>query len=219
MFAPKDLRVLRTEKPCAKLRVQTKTPHREWRRIVLRAIGAYLFAAALLLLSNSAFRQALNEFRDTEPGSLLFGTLQLVIGTSAVVAAIGLVKRARWAAWFTSIWGVATAALLGVQPLFEPMESDAQWSIWLAAAAIGVAAAGVSWFAHRRAKHAAASRAATDAAHVQPPAPALLPDAQLPAELIVAQVIAQAPHEHIPRVASTPRHDDPRQASRAPLSE
>jgi hypothetical protein len=32
--------------------------------------------------------------RDTEPGSLLFGALQLVIGTSAVVAAIGLVKRA-----------------------------------------------------------------------------------------------------------------------------
>ena len=186
---------------------------------MLRSIGAYLFAAALLLLGNSAFRQALSEFRQTEPGSLLFGTLQLVIGTSAVVAAIGLVKRARWAAWSTAIWGVATAALLGVQPLFEPMESDAQWSIWLAAAAIGVAAAGVSWFAHRLARHAAASRASIDSAHAQPPAPAQLPDAQLPAELIAAHVIAQAPREHVPRVASTPRHDDPSQASRAPLSE
>ena len=89
---------------------------------MLRSVGAYLFAAALLLLSKSAFRQALGEFRDTEPGSLLFGALQLVIGTSAVVAAIGLVKRARWAAWSVAIWGVASAALLAVQPLFEPMD-------------------------------------------------------------------------------------------------
>jgi hypothetical protein len=106
-------------------------------------------AAAFLLLSTSAFRQALSEFRDTEPGSLLFGALQLVIGTSAVVAAIGLVKRTRWGAGAVAVWGVATVALLAVQPLFEPMGSDAQQSIGLGAAVIGVVAAGVSWFAHR----------------------------------------------------------------------
>jgi len=95
---------------------------------VLRSVGAYLFAAALLLLSKSAFRQALGEFRDTEPGSLLFGALQLVIGISAVVAAIGLVKRARWAPPSVAIWGVSTAALLAVQPLFEPMDPGAPTS-------------------------------------------------------------------------------------------
>lgn len=92
---------------------------------MLRSVGAYLFAAALLLLSKSAFRLALGEFRDTEPGSLLFGALQLVIGTSAVVAAIGLVKRARWAPPSVAIWGVSTAALLAIQPLFEPMDPGA----------------------------------------------------------------------------------------------
>jgi len=126
---------------------------------VLRSVAAYCFAAALLLLSTSAFRQAVSEFRDTEPGSLLFGALQLVIGTSAVVAAIGLVKRARWAAGAVAVWGVATVALLAVQPLFEPMDSDAQESIWLGAAAIGVVAAGVSWFAHRLVRGDAASGA------------------------------------------------------------
>jgi hypothetical protein len=126
---------------------------------VLRSVVAYLFAAALLLLSTSAFRQALGEFRDTEPGSLLFGVLQLVIGTSAVVAAIGLVKRARWAAPSVAIWGVATAALLAVQPLYASMDSDAQQSIWLGAAVVGVAAAGVSWFAYRITKGNTASRA------------------------------------------------------------
>ncbi len=126
---------------------------------MLRSVVAYLFAAALLLLSTSAFRQALGEFRDTEPGSLLFGVLQLVIGTSAVVAAIGLVKRARWAAPSVAIWGVATAALLAVQPLYASMDSDAQQSIWLGAAVVGVAAAGVSWFAYRITKGNTASRA------------------------------------------------------------
>jgi hypothetical protein len=126
---------------------------------VLRSVVAYLFAAVLLLLSTSAFRQALGEFRDTEPGSLLFGVLQLVIGTSAVVAAIGLVKRARWAAPSVAIWGVATAALLAVQPLYASMDADARQSIWLGAAVIGVAAAGVSWFAYRLTKGDAVSRA------------------------------------------------------------
>lgn len=80
---------------------------------MLRSVAAYLAAAALLLLSTSAFRQALSEFRDTEPGSLLFGALQLVIGTSAVVAAIGLVKRARWAA------GAADGELLLLNPVIR----------------------------------------------------------------------------------------------------
>ncbi len=151
---------------------------------MLRTVGAYLFAATLLVLSKSAFRQALSELRDTEPGSLLFGVLQLVIGASAVAAAIGLVMRARWAAWSVAIWGVATAALLAAQPLFAPMESNAARSIWLAAAAIGVAAAGVSWFAHQRAKQAAASRVVTDPAQVRPTPAVLLPEAQRTAEPI-----------------------------------
>ena len=53
-----------------------------------------------------------------------------MIGTSAVAAAIGLVTHARWAAPSVAIYGVATVALLAVQPLFEPMDSAATWSIW-----------------------------------------------------------------------------------------
>ena len=101
---------------------------------MLRSVGAYFFAGALLLLSQSAFRQALSELRQTEPGSLLFGVLQLVIGTSAVASAFGLVRRARWAAWSVAVWGVASAVLLALQPLFAPMDSDAQRSIWFGAA-------------------------------------------------------------------------------------
>lgn len=72
-----------------------------------------------------------------------------MIGTSTVASAIGLVKRARWAAWSVAIFGASAAALLAVQPLFEPMKERAQQSIWLGAAAVGVVAACVSWFAHR----------------------------------------------------------------------
>ncbi len=149
---------------------------------MLRSVAAYFFAGALLLLSTSAFRQALSEFRQTQPGSPLFGALQLVIGTSAVAAAIGLVKRARWAAWFVAVWGVATVALLAVQPLFAPMDADAQRSIWLGAAAVGVAAAGVSWFACRLDRGDAASRASAARATALPTAPVPLAEARRPGE-------------------------------------
>ena len=188
-------------------------PSRHWRRAVLRSVGAYFFAAALLLLSKSAFRQVLSEFGDTEPGSLLFGALQLVIGTSAVAAAIGLVTRARWAAPFVAIYGVATVALLAVQPLFEPMDSGATWSIWLSAVAVGAAAAGVGWFAHRLARGAAAPRAAEARAPVQPPVTVLLAEARRPAE----PVIGRGPDTHVFR--DTENRDERTRASDASMNE
>jgi ABC-type cobalt transport system substrate-binding protein len=136
---------------------------------VLRTVGAYILAAALILFSPSAFRQALSEFRSTEPGSLLFGVLQLVIGTSAIAAAIGLVRRSRWAAWCIASWGVACALLLAVQPLYEPMDPDAQQSIWMGAALVVLAAAIVSWFAHRRAKGATVEGLASGEARSERP--------------------------------------------------
>jgi hypothetical protein len=149
---------------------------------MLRTVLSYVFAAALLLLSQSAFRQALGEFRDTEPGSLLFGALQVVIGTSTVLSAVGLVKRARWAAPSVAVFGVAAAALLAVQPLFEPMDADAKQSIWFGAALVAAVAAGVSWFASRLHRSDAASRESAQIAPVSPLTPALLVDTQPPAE-------------------------------------
>jgi len=164
---------------------------------VLRSVGAYLFAGALLLLSTSAFRQALSEFGDTEPGSLLFGVLQLVIGTSAVMAAIGLVRRARWASLCIAIWGAASAVLLAVQPLFEPMAPDAQQSIWIGAAAVVVVAAGVSWFAHRLYRNDAASRTAAERTPTFPPTLPLAPTVEAPRP--VEPIIACASDPHVSR--------------------
>jgi hypothetical protein len=179
-------------------------PFRERRRALLRSIGAYLVAAVLLLHSSSAFRQALNEFRDTEPGSQLFGILQVVIGTSAVVSAFGLIKRARWAAWSVVLCGIATAALIAVQPLYEPMESDVQQSLWLGAAAIGVAAAGVSWFARRLARRSAASSGVADKVPGGPPSAAEILDVNVPAE----PTVMRTRDAHASRVARPRRDDD-----------
>ncbi len=181
---------------------------REWRGAVLRSAGAFVLSVALVLLSRDAFRQALHEFRDTEPGSLLFGALQLVIGTSAAVASVGVFKRARWAARSIGICKIAAAGLLVSQPLFEPMTSDAQWAIWFGAAVVGAAATGMGWFARWLARQAAASHISADPAHVRQPSLALLPDAQRPAE----PVIQRAPYAHV-TVASVERHEDPSHAS------
>jgi hypothetical protein len=172
---------------------------------VLRSVGAYILSVVLVLLSSDAFRQALAEFRDTEPGSLLFGALQLMIGTSAAVAAIGVFKRTSWAARSIGIGGIAAVVLLVSQPVFEPMTTDAQRSIWFGAAVVGVAATGIGWFARRLARDAAVSRASAAEADVPQPSPVLLPDAQRPAE----SIIPAATHSHVPRGASTQRHDSP----------
>ena len=185
---------------------------------MLASVGAYILSIGLVLLSSNAFRQALNEFRDTEPGSLLFGVLQVVIGASAAAASVGVFTRAKWAARSIGICGVAAAGLLVSQPLFEPMAPDAQRAIWFGAALVGAAATGLGWFARRLARSAAASRASADPARVPQPSPALLPDAQRPAERIIApaprdlHVIAdEAPeslgHSHGSQAERTkPRH-------------
>ncbi|MBL0170371.1 MAG: hypothetical protein IPP90_06485 [Gemmatimonadaceae bacterium] len=119
---------------------------------MFKSVGALILSVAMVLLGGDAFRQALNELRDTEPGSLLFGALQLVIGSSAVAASVGVWKRTRWASWAIGIWGTAAMVLLVSQPWFEPMTSDAQQGIWFGAAVVGGVAAGMAWCARRLAR-------------------------------------------------------------------
>jgi hypothetical protein len=125
---------------------------------VLRSIGAYLLAAVLAVVASNAFRQVPGEFRDAEPGSLLFGMLQVLIGTSAVVAAIGAMRRTRWAAWAIGSAGLGAVALLVAQPFFEPMPEEASRAIWLGAGLVSVVAAGLSWCAHRLARRPVGNR-------------------------------------------------------------
>lgn len=171
-----------------------------------RFAGTTILSIVLVLLSGDAFRQAVSELRDTEPASLLFGVLQLVMGISAAAVA-GVFTRSKWTARLIGIWGAAAMALLVSQPLFEPMEDNAKWSIWFGAAVVSVAAAGMAWFARRLATSTGISRAAA-----APAPPAQLPDAQPAAEPIGAPTL----HADAARVVHTLRHDDPSGTSRRP---
>lgn len=137
---------------------------------MLRGIGAYLLAGVALLVSANAFRQVPNEFRSTEPGSLLFGLLQIVIGTATASAAVGLVLRARWASWALGIGGVAAMGLLVTQPLYEPMPWDSARGIWIGAALVGAVAGGMSWCARRLARPAVGVNASVAPTTDLPPA-------------------------------------------------
>jgi peptidoglycan/LPS O-acetylase OafA/YrhL len=170
---------------------------------VLRTIGAYLLAALLALVSSSSFRQTLSEFRDTEPGSALFGTLHLLIAASGALAAVGLLKRARWAAPALGLWGAAAVGLLAVQPLFGTMAADEQRAIWLGAAAVGAAAIGMAWFARHLHRTKPPTREPSGSATGAQPSPALLPDA-MPA----AAPIASAPRAHTPHTVGTDAKED-----------
>jgi hypothetical protein len=183
---------------------------------VLRSFGAYIISITLALVSSNAFRQMLPEFRATEPGSLLFGALQVVIGLSAAVAAVGVFKRASWAARCIGICGITAVGLLVSQPLFEPMTSDAQQATWFGAAVVGAVATGMAWFARRLATHAAASRASVASAQLRHVTPGLPPDARSMPEPIIATA---GPHVHVPRAARTERHDDALPGSGTPTPE
>lgn len=155
---------------------------------MLRRIGAFGLAAVLLLVSGNAFRQVPNEFGGSEPGSLLFGVLQVVIGTSAVAAALGLVRRARWASRAIGVSGIAAMGLLVVQPLYEPMPADAMRSIWLGAAVVGVAAAGMSWCARRLTRPSADAGLAAEPAQRRSSSPVPLTAGGQPADGLFAPV-------------------------------
>ncbi|MBL8961093.1 MAG: hypothetical protein JNJ98_14655 [Gemmatimonadetes bacterium] len=125
------------------------SPHHERSLSVLGTAGRYLLSVVLVVLSSDALRQAMNELGDTEPGSRLFAVLQLVMGVTAAMGAVGVFRRSRWATMAIATWGIATASLLASQPVFEPMDADAEQGIWIGAAAMLVAAAVAAWFARR----------------------------------------------------------------------
>jgi len=172
---------------------------------VLRTVGAFIISVVLVLVSGNAFPQVLSEFRSTEPGSWLFGALHLVIGTSTVAGAIGVLMRARWAAPSIALFGIAAAGLLVSQPMYEPMTSEAERAIWIGAAAVLAVAAGMGWSAHRLARPATTAHTSADPAPLQRPSAALLPDAQAAAEFI----IAPGAHQRASRAASVRSSDDP----------
>jgi hypothetical protein len=180
---------------------------------VLRFAGATILSIVLALFSSNAFRQAVGELRDTEPGSLLFGVLQLVIGTSTAMAAVGVFTRSKWTARLIGMGGAAVVALLLSQPLFEPMDGDAKRGIWLGAAVAGAAAAGMAWLARRLAT--TAGSAGIQSAQAAPAPPALLTDAQS----VAGPIGASTRHAHDAPLVRTPRQDDPSRTSGRPQQE
>jgi uncharacterized membrane protein len=106
-------------------------------------------AAVLLLPLSSSARQAVSEFGQSEPGSLLFGVLHLAIAVLAAAGALGLLRRAAWSARAIELAGLSAAALLAVQPLFEPMDSRTQRTIFIGAALVAIAGFAMAWLARR----------------------------------------------------------------------
>lgn len=118
-------------------------------RTIVRSLVNAGLAAVMAGVCVSSTRQLPNEFGSSEPGSLLFGLLHLTIAISAAAASAGIIRRARLTSWAVGLCGTAAVGLVLAQPLYTPMDSDDQQSIWLGAALIGVAAAIVWWLARR----------------------------------------------------------------------
>lgn len=116
---------------------------------MLKTVAGYVMSAVLLLPLISSARQALSEFGQSEPGSLLFGVLHLGIAASAAIAALGLLRRAPWAARAIEVGALSAATLLLAQPMFEPMDSRTQRSIIIGAALVATVGFAMAWLARR----------------------------------------------------------------------
>jgi hypothetical protein len=147
----------------------------------VKTMGSWVLAAVLAVVGWNAFPQVISEFRDTEPGSAVFGTLHLLICVTAAASAIGVIRRARWAAW--SIWGcgISAGALLLAQPLYESMADDAKQSIWMGVGVASVAALGMGWLARRLADSASIPNASIEQLSDAQPTDAWSPSAAQPA--------------------------------------
>ena len=116
---------------------------------MFRRIGQFALSAVLALVCGNALPQILSEFRDSAPGSLLFGVLQVVIASSSAAAVVGTLRGARWTPRAIAVCGTAAVVLLLAQPVFDPMDGEGLRSLLLGAGIVTAVTAGLVWGARR----------------------------------------------------------------------
>lgn len=111
--------------------------------------GLTIIAALLTAGGANALSQVLNEISDPEPGSLMLGALQFATATSAILAAIAIIRRDGRAPFVIAAWGAICAAMVVLlEPLGYVASAD-RAGLWQGAAAILVAAASMIWYVRR----------------------------------------------------------------------
>jgi hypothetical protein len=112
-------------------------------------VGQLGVVALMLVAGVDAFIQVANEVREPEPGSVPLGALHVTAGALAFVAAVGVLRRARWAPAGVAAWGVASAALVLLLGPLGFVEASDMPGLSVGAAAILGVAGGMAWYVHR----------------------------------------------------------------------
>ena len=116
---------------------------------MLRRVGQFALSAFLALVCVNALPQILREFRDSAPGSLVFGVFQVVIASSSAAAVVGTLIGARWKARAIAMCGTAAVGLLLAQPVFDPMDGEGIGWLLLGAGIVAAVTAGLMWCTRR----------------------------------------------------------------------
>lgn len=113
-------------------------------------LGLWVVALLLTAAGLNALHQASNEILDPEPRSLMLGMLQFATATSAIIAAVAIVRKHRWAPFAIAAWGAIAAAMV---VLLEPLgfvDAVDRIGLWQGAAAILASATVMIWYVRRR---------------------------------------------------------------------
>jgi peptidoglycan/LPS O-acetylase OafA/YrhL len=115
------------------------------RRSIARKLLVILFA----LLALNGFEEALKRLIDPADTPVALAWLQLITGSLATAAGIGLWRRTRWAPIVIVLWGLEAATMVVLLGPILQLEADARAGLWPGAVAILVIAGLCTWYAKR----------------------------------------------------------------------
>jgi hypothetical protein len=114
-----------------------------------RRIGLRILAVLFAVQALNGLGQSVPELLGAADDPMSLTLLQLGSGITALAAAIGSWRGARWAPWASIVWGVVNGALLAaLQPILD-LPLEARPSLLVAAAVVFICGVAFAWYLRR----------------------------------------------------------------------
>ena len=114
-----------------------------------RRLGPRILAGLFALLASNGLWQSIPELFGANDDPLSLTLLQLGSGITALVAAIGSWRGARWAPWASIAWGVVNGTLLAALGPILDLPPEARPTLVGIAAGILLCGLAFAWYLHR----------------------------------------------------------------------
>ena len=114
-----------------------------------RPVGATLLAVLYALACGSALRETIDHLVLSNDDPAVLGALQALTAGAALVAALGIWRRARWATSAVIAYGVIAGTMVMLLGPILDLDAEARPGLWVGAAMILVFTAASAWYVRR----------------------------------------------------------------------